>query len=443
LTSAEQDQWYVDSGYDINNPYRFKWFTYMCVAPAGGTYTLTRPNELRTSYASREDGILLDGSLDPAYNSMFKDVAENWMDNPYQGQTLRSVVGSKVNDGPYTAAFLGDIEMPWRTIVYGILDVSASCGAGETLQALPIVDSNDVAITSKSFVITEQLKVEVSGDYFLVNTVGASIGVTGAPVSPPGFNAALWGLTTVADNTPPPPPAPPAPPAPTQQSKVSGVSVELVRVDSSAIVILNGTFVENVANISVNGIPLKPSDWLQSANLVRIVLPAGSAGKNLIQIFNGSVPLLPIQSIEVLVPTPSEKVPNPPTPAATNPPTPEVKPTPNPTRSVQILKVGTIFNATDSSVVSKSSKIYLQTIASKIQASNTSVVYVDGHADSRGGTDNVKLSQERAKAVANLLRPLVTGKKIVIRWYGSSKPIAPGNSAADLAKNRRVEIYAK
>jgi hypothetical protein len=212
LTSAEQDQWYVDSGFDINNPYRFKWFAFMCVAPTGGSYILTEPSELKTSYASRQDGILLNGTLDPAHNLMFKDAAEVWMNNVSQGQTLRSVVGSKVNDGPYTDAFLGDQELPWRTIVYGILDVSASCGAGQTLQALPIVDSNNSAITSKSFEITEQLKLEVSGDYFLINTVGASLGVTGASAPPPGFNAALWGLTTVADNTPPP--APPAPPAP-------------------------------------------------------------------------------------------------------------------------------------------------------------------------------------------------------------------------------------
>jgi outer membrane protein OmpA-like peptidoglycan-associated protein len=53
------------------------------------------------------------------------------------------------------------------------------------------------------------------------------------------------------------------------------------------------------------------------------------------------------------------------------------------------------------------------------------------------------LSQNRAKAVAKYLRPLLTVKKISIGWYASKKPVATGNSAAALAQNRRVEIYTR
>ncbi len=41
------------------------------------------------------------------------------------------------------------------------------------------------------------------------------------------------------------------------------------------------------------------------------------------------------------------------------------------------------------------------------------------------------------------MRPLLKGKKITIGWYASRKPVSSGNTAADLAKNRRVEIYSK
>jgi outer membrane protein OmpA-like peptidoglycan-associated protein len=82
-------------------------------------------------------------------------------------------------------------------------------------------------------------------------------------------------------------------------------------------------------------------------------------------------------------------------------------------------------------------------MAKIINASSRNVVIVNGYTDSRRGVNNTWLSQQRAKAVANFIRPLLKGKKIVIGWYASRKPIATGNSATDLAKNRRVEIYAK
>ena len=59
------------------------------------------------------------------------------------------------------------------------------------------------------------------------------------------------------------------------------------------------------------------------------------------------------------------------------------------------------------------------------------------------GTNNTLLSQNRAKAVAKLLRSLLPGQKIVTGWYASSKPVATGTSKAALAQNRRVEIYVK
>ena len=88
-------------------------------------------------------------------------------------------------------------------------------------------------------------------------------------------------------------------------------------------------------------------------------------------------------------------------------------------------------------------KIFLKAIARKINASDAKLILVYGHTDNRGGIDGTVLSQNRAKAVANYLRPLLGSKKISISWYSSSKPASAGNSAAALALNRRVEIYTK
>jgi outer membrane protein OmpA-like peptidoglycan-associated protein len=73
-------------------------------------------------------------------------------------------------------------------------------------------------------------------------------------------------------------------------------------------------------------------------------------------------------------------------------------------------------------------------------------VRVEGHTDTTG-TDayNNALSERRAVAVANYLKTQnVDASRIQTYWYGSKQPVAPNNSDANRAKNRRVEfaIYA-
>lgn len=142
----------------------------------------------------------------------------------------------------------------------------------------------------------------------------------------------------------------------------------------------------------------------------------------------------------VVTPTPTPT----PTPKATPTPTPTPSPTSTnvqPTREMK--KVGTVYMASGSYFLNDATKVALQAIAIQIRNSDKNSILVYGHTDNRGGVNNTLLSQNRAKAVANYLRPLLKGKKITIGWFASKKPVASGNSAADLAKNRRVEIYTK
>jgi outer membrane protein OmpA-like peptidoglycan-associated protein len=99
--------------------------------------------------------------------------------------------------------------------------------------------------------------------------------------------------------------------------------------------------------------------------------------------------------------------------------------------------------ASGSYFLNDAAKLTLKALALKINATEVKQVLVYGHTDSRGGVNNTWLSQQRAKAVASYLRPLLRGKKLVTGWYASRKPAAIGTSKADLAKNRRVEIYVK
>lgn len=203
LNSAQQDNWYKNElGFDPDvNPYLFTWSAFMCVAYIGPeeSLTATKPTGIRYNYASREDGVT-GGTLNPADNLMFKYAAQDWISGQStSAQITRSAVGSKFINFTYTQAFLGDPDGELDSYVWGLLDVSASCGAGKTFKALRIVaqDQNSPIVT-KSFSIPATLKLADQWNNLVsVAPEGITIGVTGA-VAAEGFNAALWGLTTIA-----------------------------------------------------------------------------------------------------------------------------------------------------------------------------------------------------------------------------------------------------
>lgn len=65
---------------------------------------------------------------------------------------------------------------------------------------------------------------------------------------------------------------------------------------------------------------------------------------------------------------------------------------------------------------------------------------VTGHTDADQGIDNTKLSQDRAKAVLEVLQGLLPGVSISIKGQADSEPVASNQTEAGKAKNRRVEI---
>ena len=154
------------------------------------------------------------------------------------------------------------------------------------------------------------------------------------------------------------------------------------------------------------------------------------------------ISIYPVATKAVVTPTPV------PTPAPVETPSQTPTPTPSPVATnvqptAEMKKVGTLNMASGSYFLNDAAKISLRALALQINSSEVKQVLVYGHADNRGGVNNTWLSQQRAKAVANFIRPLLRGKKVLTGWYAASKPIATGSSKADLAKNRRVEIYTK
>ncbi|ABD53615.1 OmpA family protein [Jannaschia sp. CCS1] len=63
-----------------------------------------------------------------------------------------------------------------------------------------------------------------------------------------------------------------------------------------------------------------------------------------------------------------------------------------------------------------------------------------GHTDSRASDEyNMRLSERRAAAVANVARSV--GARVAREiGYGERRPVAPNDSAANMQRNRRVEI---
>ncbi len=100
-----------------------------------------------------------------------------------------------------------------------------------------------------------------------------------------------------------------------------------------------------------------------------------------------------------------------------------------------------ILFATASATIDRQSYALLNSLAERIRRCEKRI-QVSGHTDSRGAADmNMKLSQDRARAVRNYLRNRGVGRSVISsRGYGETRPIANNNSAAGRRLNRRIQF---
>ena len=84
----------------------------------------------------------------------------------------------------------------------------------------------------------------------------------------------------------------------------------------------------------------------------------------------------------------------------------------------------------------------LAALAVQLELNLIQTLEIVGHTDSVGKkSSNKKLSEHRAKVVANYLMELgIPPEKVSFRGYGESKPIAKNRTKMGRAQNRRVEI---
>jgi peptidoglycan-binding protein ArfA len=97
---------------------------------------------------------------------------------------------------------------------------------------------------------------------------------------------------------------------------------------------------------------------------------------------------------------------------------------------------------TDGFTLTPASQQQLTQIADKLKACPDPKVSVVGHTDSSGNDAiNVPLSNNRAKAVADyLVSQGVVDDRVTSKGVGSAEPVAPNDTPAGKAQNRRVAI---
>lgn len=106
------------------------------------------------------------------------------------------------------------------------------------------------------------------------------------------------------------------------------------------------------------------------------------------------------------------------------------------------VRLENIFFAFDKATLLPESKAELKKLNDIMNDYPMMKIEIAGHTDNVGSDEyNSKLSQERAKAVADyLLGEKTDPSRIIFKGYGSTKPVATNDSDAGRAMNRRVEF---
>jgi uncharacterized repeat protein (TIGR02543 family) len=233
-------------------------------------------------------------------------------------------------------------------------------------------------------------------------------------------------------------------PNPVQTVNVTSKVIETGPTSGGNVLKLEGNFAITgscrISQITVADVPLSLSDWSLLPNELSITMPPNDFGITTIQIYNNCSPM--ISPIVYLYANPDPVIANP-VPAPVELPAKNPNPVVNIQPSASLKKVATFFFANGVTNLNKAQISELTKLARIINASPSKKVFIYGFADLMPSPMNSAVSKKRASKAEALLSRLVKGKTLQIGWYGSSKPLVPGNSPQDNAKNRRVEIWTK
>jgi outer membrane protein OmpA-like peptidoglycan-associated protein len=276
-----------------------------------------------------------------------------------------------------------------------------------------------------SFVVNSGPCTISSGNQLTASAAGTCV-VAATKANDGTYNStSVTGNITVSATAPVQISAPPT----QQQSEIFSINPLTCYVGVPTEFIVSGRFIEAIGNISTNQTNLPVNSWRQDGSKVTFTFTASDVGEQIIQLYNGSIPLLTPLKIKVLAkPVNSISVETPNTSANTQP-----------TSSMK--KIATIKFSVGASAITSRQEKQLASIAQLIRESSFTSVLLYGHSDIQPGVDNVLLSKKRAKSVQASITPLLEGLNIKLGWFAATKPAVMGNSQSAYAKNRRVEVW--
>ena len=107
-----------------------------------------------------------------------------------------------------------------------------------------------------------------------------------------------------------------------------------------------------------------------------------------------------------------------------------------------VMTLGDVLFDTGQAELKNSANRTVLKIVQFLQLNPKRVVRIEGYTDSTGGEqENLKLSRDRAQAVADVLVDLgIDDKRIQVEGYGDQYPVEVNASERGRAQNRRVEI---
>lgn len=107
----------------------------------------------------------------------------------------------------------------------------------------------------------------------------------------------------------------------------------------------------------------------------------------------------------------------------------------------EVVQLDNILFETGKAELLPGSHIELARLAGLLKDNPTMEIRISGHTDNKGNPEkNMKLSEDRAKAVHDHLISKGVKNRIEYKGYGSTKPIAPNDTEEGRKQNRRVEF---
>jgi outer membrane protein OmpA-like peptidoglycan-associated protein len=111
----------------------------------------------------------------------------------------------------------------------------------------------------------------------------------------------------------------------------------------------------------------------------------------------------------------------------------------------KVAGIGPVHFRVGSAELDNASHALLDGVANAAKACPEVTIEIAGHASSEGGGErNQRLSTERARSVlAYLLKAGIEETRLGAVGYGATRPIAPNDSNANMARNRRIEFVVR